>query len=148
MWKGKQKRIRSRVLLCTNTLESWTEVLTASTWWKQRNTEKYYYSSCMNVEHYTTLLFGNSDSSYIRDAQLVWICQHLLLGWFWFWWFWFNVIINNKQFTWGNTEHASVNKRHIYFYGVSMWTLLKKSDCWCPSCSYYHLSLCGIQCIN
>lgn len=31
MWKGKQKRIRSSVLLCTSTLESWTEVLTAST---------------------------------------------------------------------------------------------------------------------
>lgn len=31
MWKGKQKRIRSKVLLCTRTLESWTEVLTAST---------------------------------------------------------------------------------------------------------------------
>lgn len=38
MWKGKQKRIRSRVLLCTNTLESWTEVLTASTWSEQTDT--------------------------------------------------------------------------------------------------------------
>lgn len=31
MWKGKQKRIRSNVLLCTKTLVSCTEVLTAST---------------------------------------------------------------------------------------------------------------------
>lgn len=36
MWKGKQKRIKSRVLRCTNTLESWTEVLTASTWVKTK----------------------------------------------------------------------------------------------------------------
>lgn len=44
MWKGKQKRIRSRVLLCTNTLESWTEVLTASTWWVQRQTDRLVFS--------------------------------------------------------------------------------------------------------
>lgn len=62
MWKGKQKRIRSRVLLCTSTLESWTEVLTASTWGQRTHIiylfVYYYYSffhfsSCCIYYFYT-----------------------------------------------------------------------------------------------
>lgn len=60
MWNGKQNNMRSSVLLCTKTLESCTDVLTASTWNK----------IAIRKEHRLIMLFNYFSKNYTFTKTL------------------------------------------------------------------------------